>query len=81
MRWAVLNVAALLRRHAALQDALASLMASGASVGACVARIESHFLQAGGGSDEDLLPPGEQGGASFVSSQSASSAEATQQEA
>lgn len=40
VRWSVLNVAALLRRHAALHDSLAAAMASGASVGACVQLIE-----------------------------------------
>jgi hypothetical protein len=40
VRWAVLNVAALLRRHADVHDQLAAAMASGASVGACVALIE-----------------------------------------
>lgn len=40
MRWAVLNVAALLRRHADLHDKLAAAMAAGASVGSCVALIE-----------------------------------------
>lgn len=40
VRWSVLNVAALLRRHTALHDNLAAAMASGASVGACVQLIE-----------------------------------------
>ena len=40
MRWSVLNIAALLRRHAALHDSLAAVMASGASVGARVGLIE-----------------------------------------
>ncbi|WIA23341.1 hypothetical protein OEZ85_000105 [Tetradesmus obliquus] len=40
VRWAVLNVAALLRRHADLHDKLAAAMAAGASVGSCVALIE-----------------------------------------
>jgi hypothetical protein len=40
VRWAVLNVAALLRRHADVHDKLAAAMAAGASVGACVSLIE-----------------------------------------
>lgn len=40
VRWSVLNVAALLRRHASLHDSLAAAMASGASVGACIQLIE-----------------------------------------
>ncbi|KAF6254596.1 hypothetical protein COO60DRAFT_1539727 [Scenedesmus sp. NREL 46B-D3] len=40
VRWAVLNVAALLRRHADVHDKLAAAMASGASVASCVALIE-----------------------------------------
>jgi hypothetical protein len=40
VRWAVLNVAALLRRHADVHDKLAAAMGSGVSVGACVALIE-----------------------------------------
>jgi hypothetical protein len=43
VRWAVLNVAALLRRHADVHDKLAAAMDSGASVGACVALIEKEL--------------------------------------
>ncbi len=43
MRWAVLNVVTLLRRHEALQDELAGAMAAGASVGACVAMLEARL--------------------------------------
>jgi hypothetical protein len=40
VRWSVLNVAALLRRHERLHDSLAAAMASGASVGSCIQLIE-----------------------------------------
>jgi NAD(P)H-nitrite reductase large subunit len=40
VRWSVLNVAALLRRHAGLHDRLAAAMSAGASVGSCIALIE-----------------------------------------
>jgi hypothetical protein len=40
IRWAVLNVIALLRRHESTHKALASAMLSGASVADCVAVIE-----------------------------------------
>ncbi len=43
MRWACLNVVTLLRRHAATQDKLAAAMSSGASVGACMALLESEM--------------------------------------
>ena len=40
IRWAVLNVISLLRRHHGIQDELAGAMASGQTVGACVTLIE-----------------------------------------
>lgn len=40
VRWAVLNVVTLLRRHEATHDALADAMSRGASVGECIALIE-----------------------------------------
>lgn len=46
VRWAVLNVASLLRRHAALQDDLAAAMARGESVGRCVELIEGRLATA-----------------------------------
>lgn len=42
VRWAVLNVAELLRRHAALHDSLAAAMAAGQPVGRLIALIEAH---------------------------------------
>jgi len=41
VRWAVLNVVTLLRRHSAAHDALAAGMVQGKSVAECVAIIES----------------------------------------
>jgi hypothetical protein len=52
VRWAVLNVAAILRRHAALQDKLAAAMDSGASVGACIELLEGELTR-----DIDSLAP------------------------
>jgi hypothetical protein len=46
VRWAVLNVVTLLRRHAGLQDKLAAAMGAGASVGACVALLERELADA-----------------------------------
>ncbi len=43
IRWAALAVTLLLRRHAAAHDALEAAMASGASVGQCVAALEQHL--------------------------------------
>lgn len=43
MRWAVLNVVTLLRRHEGVHDALAEAMQRGASVGECVAVIEQRL--------------------------------------
>ena len=43
IRWAVLNVVSLLRRHSGLHDKLAAAMARGESVGACVALIETEL--------------------------------------
>lgn len=43
MRWAVLNVVTLLRRHEATHDALAAAMQQGASVGECIAVIEQQL--------------------------------------
>ncbi len=47
VRWAVLNVADMLRRHAALHDQLAAAMRRGASVGACVQLIEERLAAFG----------------------------------
>eukprot|EP00882_Tetradesmus_deserticola_P017448 GHRQ01018690.1.p1 GENE.GHRQ01018690.1~~GHRQ01018690.1.p1 ORF type:complete len:273 (+),score=138.28 GHRQ01018690.1:1053-1871(+) len=52
IRWAVLNVAALLRRHADVHDNLAAAMAAGASVAACVELIEREVA-----GRADLLAP------------------------
>ena len=41
VRWAVLNVASILRRHTALHDKLAEAMGKGASVGELVMLIET----------------------------------------
>lgn len=84
VRWAVLNVAMLLRRYSSLQDKLAAAMAAGASVGGCVRLIESELA----GDAEGILGPGEaeEAASAFVSSTSGgsttggSSAEASQQE-
>ncbi|KAI3436155.1 hypothetical protein D9Q98_002212 [Chlorella vulgaris] len=43
VRWAVLNVVTLLRRHARVHDELAEAMQRGASVGECIAVIESQL--------------------------------------
>jgi hypothetical protein len=43
IRWAVLNTATLLRRHATLHDKLAAAMSRGDSVASCVALIEQHL--------------------------------------
>lgn len=40
VRWAVLNVVSLLRRHEAVQDRLADAMARGAGVAECIGVIE-----------------------------------------
>ena len=40
IRWAVLNVISLLRRHQGVHDTLADAMASGQTVGSCVNLIE-----------------------------------------
>jgi hypothetical protein len=40
VRWAVLNVITILRRHESVVRALADAMARGATVGACVRLIE-----------------------------------------
>ncbi|KAI8475990.1 MAG: hypothetical protein J3K34DRAFT_4351 [Monoraphidium minutum] len=79
VRWAVLNVASILRRHAALHDALAAAMGSGESVGSCVALIEA-ALEGDAGA---VLGAGEAeaGAAAFIGSSSAgTSAEASRQE-
>ena len=47
IRWAVLNVVGLLRRHSAVHDKLAAAMARGASVGACIAIIEGELTSCG----------------------------------
>ena len=52
VRWAVLNVAAILRRHGALQDKLAAAMDSGASVGSCIELLERELAK-----DIDSLAP------------------------
>ena len=46
VRWAVLNTTALLRRHVGLTEKLAEIMARGASVGDCVALIETEMQTA-----------------------------------
>jgi hypothetical protein len=43
VRWAVLNVVTLLRRHERVHDELAEAMQRGASVGECIAVIESQL--------------------------------------
>ncbi len=43
VRWAVLNVVTLLRRHEATHDALADAMARGASVVECIELIEQRL--------------------------------------
>ena len=43
VRWAVLNVVTLLRRHSALHEKLAAAMDQGASVGSCIALIEQEL--------------------------------------
>lgn len=40
IRWAVLNVTTLLRRHSKIHEKLADAMATGASVAACIGVIE-----------------------------------------
>lgn len=50
VRWAVINTALLLRRHAKVQDELAAAMGRGASVGECCAIIEA------GVREEELAP-------------------------
>jgi hypothetical protein len=78
-----LNVAALLRRHAALQDEVAAAMSAGVSVGGCVAVIERALA----GNTEDILSSEEAaagGAAAFISSGTSSggtSAQGSQQEA
>ena len=69
MRWPVLNAAALLRRHAALQDQLAAAMERGESVGRCVALIERELA----GRHELLAPPGAVAAAAAGVSESQSS--------
>ncbi|KAJ9520923.1 hypothetical protein QJQ45_014081 [Haematococcus lacustris] len=46
VRWAVLNVAMLLRRHSAIQDKLAAAMSRGDSVGSCLALVEEELRRA-----------------------------------
>ena len=43
IRWAVLNVISLLRRHQGVHEKLAEAMASGQTVGSCVTLIESEL--------------------------------------
>jgi hypothetical protein len=43
IRWAVLNVAELLRRHADTHAALADAMQAGKSVGECISLIEDRL--------------------------------------
>lgn len=45
IRWAVLNVVSLLRRHSAVHDKLAAAMARGISVGECIAVIEKELAE------------------------------------
>jgi hypothetical protein len=77
VRWAVLNVAMLLRRHAAVHDALAAAMGRGASVGACVGILERALE----GNAEDILSAKEAASSAAFVSPGASSAEASAQEA
>lgn len=44
IRWAVLNVVSLLRRHSTVHDKLADAMGRGLSVGACIAVIEEELV-------------------------------------
>ncbi|GFH32185.1 uncharacterized protein HaLaN_31364 [Haematococcus lacustris] len=46
VRWAVLNVAMLLRRHSAIHDKLAAAMSRGDSVGSCLALVEEELRRA-----------------------------------
>ncbi|GMH33016.1 hypothetical protein BSKO_00850 [Bryopsis sp. KO-2023] len=46
IRWSVINVATLLRRHAKTHEALAAEMSNGASVGSCIKLIESQLQTA-----------------------------------
>lgn len=48
VRWAVLNVVSLLRKHERAHDALAAAMQRGASVAECIAVIEGELA----GSDD-----------------------------
>ena len=50
VRWAVLNIVSLLRRHAAAHDALADAMDGGAPLGECLVALEAALPLA----DEDL---------------------------
>ena len=79
MRWAVLNVAMLLRRYSGLQDKLAAAMAAGTSVGGCVKIIEQGLAS----DTEGIMAAGEaeEAASAFISSGTSSSTEATQQEA
>lgn len=43
VRWAVLNVVTLLRRHEKTQDALAQAMSEGSSVGECIGIVEKQL--------------------------------------
>ena len=43
IRWAVLNVTSLLRRHSKTHEKLAGAMAQGASVAACIGVIEDEL--------------------------------------
>lgn len=43
VRWAVLNVVTLLRRHERLHDQLTAAMLSGSSIGDCILLVESQL--------------------------------------
>jgi hypothetical protein len=73
----VLNVAMLLRRHAAVQDALAAAMGAGASVGACVGIIERELA----GNSEDFLGAEEAAASASFVSPGSTNAEGSTQEA
>lgn len=70
MRWSVLNVAALLRRHEGLHDRLATAMAAGASVGACIQLIEDTL---GRPEEDDALLPADSAGSNGNGSSSSNS--------
>ena len=52
VRWAVLNVAALLRRYTGLHDKLAEAMDQGKSVATCIGLIEEQLKLEGAGTED-----------------------------